>query len=118
MVAHSLGSVVAYNLLRREASTRGWRVPLLMTLGSPLAVTAIRRRLSPLGHPPAIDVWKNARDERDIVALRPLTSQTFPVNPEIENYSRVMNATANRHGISGYLDDPWVARAIYDAVTA
>lgn len=43
VVAHSLGTVVAYNLLRREGGPHGWQVPLFLTLGSPLGVTAIRK---------------------------------------------------------------------------
>ena len=35
VVAHSLGSVVAYNLLRREGANNGWNVPLLVTVGCP-----------------------------------------------------------------------------------
>ena len=121
VVAHSLGSVVAYDLLRREGALRGWKVPLLVTVGSPLAIEAIRRLLRTLATvrtPECASAWLNARDPRDVVALYPLDPAHFPLagGPAIENRSDVRNHTDNRHGISGYLDDPAVARRIHDAL--
>lgn len=118
VVSHSLGTVVAYNLLRKEGVRQGWRVPLFITLGSPLAVTEIKKRLAPIGNPECVAHWFNAMDERDVVALYPLDEGNFPVNPVIENRREVHNHTSNRHGISGYLDDLVVARRLYDAITA
>jgi hypothetical protein len=117
VVGHSLGSVVAYNLLRREGATAGWEVPLFVTVGSPLAVTAIKRSLAPIHYPTRLGDWYNALDKRDIVALRPLTPSQFPVERTIENYTDVQNPTTNRHGISGYLEDEVVARRIHTALT-
>jgi hypothetical protein len=116
LVTHSLGTVVTYNLLRREGRAQGWRVPLLVTLGSPLGVTAIRRALRPLQELGVVDRWFNAFDPRDIVALYPLDESHFPVRSEIENYGSVSNETPNRHGIRGYLSDPEVAVRIYGAL--
>jgi hypothetical protein len=124
VVAHSLGTVVAYNLLRREGLQRGWQVPLFVTLGSPLAVSAIRKSLKNFGTtrcPECASAWFNAMDERDVVALYPLDTQRFPLNPvdpAIENKLDVQNKTRNRHGIAGYLDDAEVARRIYDSLVA
>ena len=118
VVAHSLGTVVAYNLLRREGRNRGWEVPLFVTLGSPLGIAEIKRRLAPIGHPACAARWKNAMDQRDVVALYPLTERQFPVDPAIENKTDVRNHTRNRHGIAGYLEDPEVARWIYEALAA
>jgi len=124
VVAHSLGTVVAYNLLRHQAHFRGWSVPLFVTVGSPLAVTEIRktlRSLKPIRCPEGVAQWFNAMDERDVVALYPLDVTCFPLdpaNPGVENKQDVRNQTSNRHGIAGYLDDKEVARRIYDALTA
>jgi hypothetical protein len=118
VVSHSLGTVVAYNLLRREGQQQGWRVPLLVTLGSPLGVTAITRSLRPIQHPPAVSRWFNAYDNADVVALYPLDAERFPVQPAIVNYGNVKNPTPNKHGITGYLGDPEVARRIHRAITA
>lgn len=118
VVSHSLGTVVAYNLLRREGRQHDWNVPLLVTLGSPLGVTAITRSLRPIEHPSVVSSWFNAYDDRDVVALYPLDAERFPVQPAVENYGEVQNPTPNRHGIAGYLADPEVARRIRRAITA
>ena len=117
VVSHSLGTVVAYNLLKNKGSALGWEVPLFVTLGSPLAVTKIKQMITPIGHPACVKKWFNAMDERDIVALYPLSKKYFQVTPQIENKTDVQNPTENRHGISGYLGDPEVARRIHAALT-
>jgi hypothetical protein len=125
VVAHSLGTVVAYNLLRQRGQARGWKVPLFVTVGSPLAVTEIRKTIkrlaTPTRCPECVSSWFNAIDERDVVALYPLDAGRFPLdpsNPSIVNKTDVRNKTSNRHGIAGYLDDKEVARRIYDALVA
>jgi hypothetical protein len=115
VVAHSLGSVVAYNILRTDRRTL--QVPLLVTVGCPLAIRAIRDQLVPLNFPrPPIQIWNNAFDKRDVVALNPLDDANFPVSPAITNYSDVRNHTDNRHGIDGYLDDSTVAGWVMGAL--
>lgn len=116
VVAHSLGSVVAYNVLRSDR--RRLAVPLFVTIGSPLGIRAIRDELRPLRYPAAVADWRNAFDERDVVALYPLDAAHFPLTPPIANHPRVDNHTPNRHGVAGYLDDPTVAGWILDALTA
>lgn len=122
VVSHSLGTVVAYNLLRREGHLRGWKVPLFVTVGSPLAITEIRKTLkgfAPTRCPECASAWFNAMDERDVVALYPLDPARFPLDPlkpTIHNKTDVRNRTRNRHGIAGYLDDKEVAKRIYDAL--
>ncbi len=118
VVAHSLGTVVTYNLLTREAAERGWQVPRLVTVGSPLGLAEIVRRISPLRYPIGDGSWFNARDPQDTVALHPLDSTFFAVRPDIENHSKVQNPTPNHHGISGYLSDPLVAQRIWEALTS
>jgi pimeloyl-ACP methyl ester carboxylesterase len=115
VVGHSLGSVVAYNVLRTD--TRKLQVPLFATVGCPLAIRAIRSQLVPLSFPkPPVEAWNNAFDTRDIVALYPLDAANFPISPPVTNYNQVKNHANNRHGIVGYLDDPTVARWILDAL--
>ncbi|HEY3177738.1 MAG TPA: alpha/beta hydrolase [Casimicrobiaceae bacterium] len=124
VVSHSLGTVVAYNLLRQQAHQRGWKIPLFVTVGSPLAVTEIRktlRSLAPCRCPEGVSEWFNALDERDVVALYPLDDASFPIDPTIpaiENKRDVRNKTENRHGIAGYLDDAEVAKRIHAALIA
>ena len=114
VVSHSLGTVVAYNVLHSASL----KVPLFVTLGSPLGISAVKRKLQPVSHPSAVGTWFNAMDERDVVALYPLTSSHFAVFPPIENLTTVQNFTENRHGIAGYLSDKEVARRIHDALVA
>jgi hypothetical protein len=124
VVSHSLGTVVAYRLLRQWGRERGWRVPLFVTLGSPLALQAIRDKLrseAPTRCPECVAAWFNAFDPGDVVALHPLHISAFPLDPAapaIENKDDVDNPTPNKHGISGYLADPEVAERLYRAVTA
>ncbi|KFI06094.1 hypothetical protein [Massilia sp. BSC265] len=117
VVGHSLGSVIAYNVLRHQDNA-GLKVPLFVTLGSPLGINVIRKSLRPIGHPGPVGTWFNAMDERDVVALFPLVKPHFGIVPAIENKVDVDNDTVNRHGISGYLSDPEVARRIYDALVS
>jgi len=118
VVSHSLGTVVAYSMLRREGESLGWKVPLFVTLGSPLAVTKIRESLAPHQHPRCVGAWFNVMDPDDVVSLYPLDGQHFPVDPRIENKTDVDNKTQNQHGITGYLNDKVVAKRIYDALVA
>ncbi len=126
VVAHSLGSVVVYNALLHHADRANWTVPLLITVGSPLAISAIKEAIRNLGAPreqrvpPNVREWFNAMDDRDVVALYPLDSEHFPLisdRPAIVNKVDVDNNTDNRHGISGYLGDQEVAQKLFNAVS-
>lgn len=118
VVSHSLGTVIAYNVLRRDVDSLDFNVPLFVTLGSPLAVTVVKKMVRPIAHPRCAGRWFNAMDERDVVALFPLDSDHFDVEPAIENKTDVDNQTKNRHGISGYLSDPEIASRIHGALIA
>lgn len=118
VVSHSLGTVVAYStLMSKTGAWPGVRVPLFVTLGSPLAVNAVKSRLKPHTFPPQVGHWFNAMDEGDAVALHPLTPKHFNTGKTIENDTSVDNWTDNQHGIVGYLDDKTVARRIFEAIT-
>lgn len=114
VVAHSLGSIVAYNVLMNRVDRSN--VLLFMTLGSPLGIKAISTRLpsdiKPRKAPEGIPEWFNARDSRDTVALFEIVADTYLGSPVVENYSDVLNSSENRHGIVQYLHDKWVAAVI------
>lgn len=116
VVAHSLGSIVTYRLLRNPECRA--KVKRLITVGSPLGVNVIRNLIMPpaLAKPDGLTEWFNAYDPRDVVALRPLDEKTWNIRPLITNKGNVDNHTDNRHGIGGYLDDETVARWIYEAM--
>ena len=114
VVGHSLGSVVAYHVLRTDP--RRLSVPLYLSVGCPLGIRAIRDQFRPLKFPVPVKAWYNAFDKRDVVALYPLDAENFAVTPAIENYDKVDNQTDNRHGIVGYLNDKSVAANLLDAL--
>jgi hypothetical protein len=116
IVAHSLGTVVAYSILTTDP--RALKVPHFVTVGCPLGVRAIRDLFRPIQSPEVVSHWYNAFDTRDVVALYPLDKNNFPVDPAIENYAGVKNDTDNRHGISGYLKDSKVASHILGALAS
>lgn len=119
VVSHSLGTVVAYSvLMSRTGKFPAVKVPAFITLGSPLAVNAIKSRLRPHTFPPQVGKWLNAMDPDDVVALHPLDKRHFNTGGTIKNHQSVDNWTNNQHGIVGYLDDSKVAKWIFDAVTS
>jgi hypothetical protein len=116
IVAHSLGSVVAYRLLRQIEARAD--VPLLVTLGSPLGICTIKQHLSPpsLAVPLAVAAWLNATDERDCVALHSrLDRDTFADG--IENVADVRHTKDNPHEIADYLGHATVAQRIHAALS-
>ena len=127
VVAHSLGTVVAYNVLESQGVEKGWTVPEFITVGCPLAIGPIKRALRDWQRegtsnrwPACVGEWFNAFDPVDVVALYPLDPTNFPLDPDtktIDNKDSVVNTTSNHHGIIDYLGDPDVARHIYDALT-
>ncbi|UYN84433.1 MAG: hypothetical protein KIT89_04375 [Microcella sp.] len=116
VVAHSLGSVVALSTLLAGESQHNWSVPLFLTLGSPLGVTAIHDRLRNRRYPRSVARWLNAFDERDVVSLTPLDDSDFPPGG-IENHHQVQNTSDDHHGVAEYLQDPVVAKALFEALT-
>lgn len=118
VVGHSLGSVVAYNVLRREAFSHPWNIRLFVTLGSPLGLRAIRRRLEPLSYPRSVREWLNARDPRDAVALRGLERFYRPRAgaAAIAEIDDIVNTTSKHHGVEGYLSDKRIAKRIAAAL--
>lgn len=112
VVGHSLGSVVAYNVLR-AANKKS--VLAFVTVGSPLGIRGISSSLeTPWKNVAGVHGWLNAYDPRDVVALNPLDKTFFGVQPEIVNDGTLVNTTENHHGINSYLDKSVVAKAIID----
>ncbi len=115
VVAHSLGTIVSYNILRDNADLK---VARFITVGSPLGLHSVKKYLkTPILMPESIEYgWFNAFDDRDVVALNPLNKIYFDLVPAIDNKRDVNNQTDNRHGIEGYLNDEKVAKEIYAAL--
>ncbi len=132
LIAHSLGSVIAYETLW-EASRAGasFRVDLFATLGSPLASRFIRRRLAgtrhagPERYPGNIRRWVNFSAKADDTALHPRLRPFFAPMLELglleslEDHTGLYNhfrseIGLNVHDAYGYLANPLVATVIGD----
>lgn len=111
VVGHSLGSVVAYDVLHEE-SYRTLAVPLFVTLGSPLGITEIQDHIrKPLEVPSTVEAWLNVADPADIVALDPTVRPEYKPSDRCTD-AMVVNTSRDRHGISEYLSTQVVRSAI------
>lgn len=117
VVAHSLGSVVAFEARHQHAGP----APLLVTLGSPLAMsTVVWYRLVPRPPrtPACVARWLNFWDRDDIVVARPrLDRRVLPSERGVApQTARVDSAGIWTHTATKYLAQPAVAAAIVDAL--
>lgn len=116
IVSHSLGTVVTFKLLRQMAlEGKPVKVPLYVTVGSPLPLMAVQAALGPeFAKPPGVERWINAGDPADFITLgKGLDKSTFADG--IENLLDVENDRDDPHSISGYLADKRIARGIAQA---
>ena len=130
LVAHSLGSVIAYDCLwelSRVKRTAG-EVEELITLGSPLAAWHIRRGLKGAGlseperYPSNIRHWSNFTARGELVALRRLESYfrgmvacglVAAIEDHLDLYNHFHGPTGiEPHRCYGYLDNERVAGVI------
>lgn len=120
VVAHSLGTIVAYNILMGRGSRAN--VKAFITIGSPLGINAVYSRLpsdvKPRKAPEGVAAWFNARDAQDTVALYEIEPTFFRGLPAVKNYSAVANDSPNHHDIVRYLEDQTIAGAIGSAIKA
>jgi hypothetical protein len=132
LIAHSMGSVIAYDALWElwhEEHNRG-RVDLFLTLGSPLGMRYAQKRLVGFrnhGHarfPGNIRHWINVSTEGDLTALDPtlrddlspmtvlgLTESIMDIHDGVYGYFRNEEGL-NVHRSYGYLVQPVVGAAI------
>jgi hypothetical protein len=113
LITHSLGTVVAFKLVREmEAQGKSVEIPLLITMGSPLGLDVFKKKLGPPRRKPSfVKRWINFYDPSDLVALaKDLDENTFAA--AIENDGTVDNQTSNAHGITGYLPHKGVIDAL------
>ncbi|MGW1375965.1 alpha/beta fold hydrolase [Streptomyces sp. NPDC002446] len=108
VVGHSLGSIVAYEVLMEQ----GREVELLVTVGSPLAITEVQDHLArPPAVPAGVAAWRNASDLRDLVALDHTLRPKYAPQERVTDLL-VTNDSRNHHGISEYLAQPPVREPI------
>ncbi|MGW0813462.1 hypothetical protein ACWD00_09480 [Streptomyces viridiviolaceus] len=103
VVAHSLGTVVAYEALHRLEQP----LPLLLTFGSPLGLrSVIRRRLrpQPLRSPAHVKRWVNVADRDDFIVATLRLRTLFPDDDAVLERTRlVKNRNTDPHAATQYL---------------
>ena len=112
VVAHSLGSVIAMDLVGLLPPDR--RITRLVTLGSPLGIPAMTSYLPKLRRPrfPAhvVRSWLNALNPTDVVTGGRGLGATYP------QAHNIVLAGGSRHAAAHYLDDSRVALSIGEAL--
>jgi pimeloyl-ACP methyl ester carboxylesterase len=117
VIGHSLGTVIAYDVLS-ESSFITRAVPLLVTLGSPLGYTEIQDVVTkPLQLPRPVQLWANFADPLDLVTLDTGLADDFQGAPRIID-ARVDNPSPNHHAVCGYLGASKVRSTVNAAVPA
>ncbi|KGT48776.1 MULTISPECIES: hypothetical protein [Acinetobacter] len=112
VIAHSLGSVIAYNHLIQHPELN---VQRFITLGAPMAFRVIQEHLpQPIVRPEAIKGdWINFYSTDDFLTAFPLSEPPFQFEPEIINYG-IRTHIHRPHDITGYLLHPQVVEAILE----
>ncbi|WP_369944702.1 S8 family peptidase [Xanthomonas medicagonis] len=125
VIAHSQGSLIAYDVLR-ELQPQECEVSLLLTLGSPLGLPVVRSMFKAwtgtpkLPFPPCVARWVNVAERRDPVALDDDLGDDIAdaagrfhniagskINPDWQH---------NPHSAAGYLSIPDVRAEVRRAV--
>jgi hypothetical protein len=118
VVAHSLGTVVAYELLL-EAAQSGRHVDLFCTVGSPLAVDIFSNYVGTRDRMPAppIGGWVNGGHRDDLVTLGKLLDKPAMGFAGITNTHDIPNSGEDKHSVTAYLAAPRIALEIHKALT-
>lgn len=125
IVAHSQGSMIAYEVLRTlEAGAA--EVPLLVTIGSPLGLLEVQdvmrgwsgtSRFDRLPFPASLGRWVNVADRLDPVAFDTRLANDF--TGAIEDHTGFginLDAPYSPHSATGYLRNPVVRAAVLEAL--
>ncbi len=117
VVSHSLGTVIAYDVLS-EPRFADHAVPLLVTLGSPLGYTEIQDVVTqPLRTPAPVTRWANFADPWDLVTLDTSVADDFDDRQRIVD-TTVNNPSPTSHAACGYLRVVEVRSAVTGVVPA
>jgi len=134
LIGHSLGSVIAYDVLweLHHLEGIGECVHCFLTLGSPLGLKFVQHRLAgrgydhPRRYPGNIRNWINISSRGDLVALDPVLQNDFRemlshsyIESIDDKWRGVVNSYRDEKGLNvhrsyGYLANPLVAQAIAD----
>jgi hypothetical protein len=119
IVAHSLGTIVTYDVLS-EPGLKSLKANLV-TVGSPLGIGNVQARLRdragrPNPVPKGLMAWANFADRFDPVALDASLRDAFEPPEDFADDEVVNNAARNNHDLTGYLAVELVGSYIRQAV--
>ncbi|MFI6014018.1 hypothetical protein ACIBAG_35315 [Streptomyces sp. NPDC051243] len=115
VVAHSLGSVVAYEAL---CARPGHQVRALVTLGSPLGMRMVFDRLRPEpGGWPGTSAWTNVVDDGDVVAAVKDLSLFFGTGAGRKVTGQVVHNGSHAHDATLYLTAKETGEAVAEGLT-
>jgi hypothetical protein len=127
LVAHSMGSVIAYDALRLlEREDPSLRVEHLVTAGSPLGLAKVKLKFEAehgaIRVPNNVSAWTNLADGEDVVAIMgalgadygPSDSGVRVVDRRVVNGYRRPDGEPNPHKSYGYLRTPEFSRVARD----
>ena len=119
LVAHSMGSIIAYDVLRiLEREAPSVRVAHLVTLGTPLGLAEVRLKIAAENGaarvPNNVGRWTNMADSRDLAAVAGELAGAFAPNDHgvgiedmaVRNAFRRPSGEPNHHKSYGYLRTP------------
>jgi hypothetical protein len=125
VIAHSMGSIVAYDVLRRLGKIDSTlRIDHFVTIGSPLGLPHVKHRIYEendlVRTPSIVRRWTNFSDRRDPVALDTHLSDDFKANDRsvkvkddlVLNGYQNPEGDPNFHKSYGYLRTPEISRLI------
>ncbi|TLS80088.1 hypothetical protein FD722_19605 [Photobacterium damselae subsp. damselae] len=114
LISHSLGTVIAYNVLQKLAAQRTTQditIDKWITLGSPLGLASVKAQLErnlqgSLTVPENVSAWHNYSDKRDIVCIDGDLADDFAKNNSgvsVWDFQVVNAYPGNPHKSYGYL---------------
>ncbi len=130
LIAHSMGSIVAYDALRNLGNLDAQiRIDHLVTIGSPLGLPHVRaknmKKYSELRTPSCVRRWTNMADKRDPVAMDEHLADDYKanaagvrVNDELVYNDWVVSEKkpGMHHKSYGYLRTPEISRLINEFI--
>lgn len=116
VLAHSLGTIVAFRLLHKRAQAGLPAVPRLISLGSPLSFAVVRAILGTgWTYPAGLGDWYNVYDRRDPVSLGVAFPPPAGAGDRI-HHATVANSSFLNHQHPGYLDKDAVIAPLMEAL--
>lgn len=115
VIAHSLGTVIAYNVLQELSAD--YHIERFITLASPLPFNVVQRHIhEPMSRPQGLQGdWYNFYSRDDYLTTFPMVAPLFDFEPRIQN--KLITTFVDRpHEIIGYLQHPSVIRCIFEKI--